>query len=323
MKKIIICLMVVSGSLQFSCKKFLDITPIDKLTGNNFYQSVQDIEANINDMYGSLYQKYTNTNTAGATGEFRSGEVIPAAAGFESGNRNQIAQLGGHTRQAPNPNLNLSRVEIPPANVVNDRTLLNATGGIYNFQNLRVWNEYYRIIQSANLLVDKLEEGIPALNAEQTKRYVGEAKFIRNWCYFFMVRLYGDVVYYTNAYQKDALPRENQVSVMNKCIADMKSSMNDLPVFATDPTTKAVRATAGAAKGLIMNMNMWNAGFDPTNKAKYYEETATLGLEVMNSGAYRLMPLEDWDLVTKGRSDESLFELYSPFNYTTSGNPIR
>ncbi|WP_448633791.1 hypothetical protein [Pedobacter panaciterrae] len=81
MKKYIICLFIVVSASQYGCKKFLDITPIDKLTGNNFYKTREDMEANITDMYGELFDKYTRTAFAGATGEFRSGEVIPAAEG--------------------------------------------------------------------------------------------------------------------------------------------------------------------------------------------------------------------------------------------------
>lgn len=321
MKKIIICLLVVLGTSQFSCKKFLNITPINQLTGNNFYRSVDDIESNIIDMYGTLFQKYTNTNTAGATGEFRSGEVIVAEQA--EGWRTQISQLGGHNRRAPNPRGSLDKLTIPAATVINDRTLRDAVGDNYQFQNLRSWNEYYRVIQSANLLVSKLEEGIPALSGDQTKRYIAEAKFIRNYCYFTMVRLYGDVVYYTAAYQKDALPRENMVSVIKKCIEDLKTAKDGLPWTLSNPTQRGVRASRGAVVGLLMNMEMWNAGFDPANKTAYYTETAALGEELMASNAFRLLPLTDWNTVSKGRSEESLFELFSTFNYLSAGSVLR
>ena len=182
MKKIIICLLIVVSASQYGCKKFLSITPIDKLTGNNFYQSADDIESNITDMYGQLFDKYTATSFAGATGEFRSGEVVTSI----QGGRMEIGRLGGHTRQTPNPQGNLGKQTIP-VTTVNDRLLLQGlTTDGYNFYNLTRWNEYYRVIQAANILVSKLEEVIPALTADQTKRYIAEAKFIRCFCYFQM-----------------------------------------------------------------------------------------------------------------------------------------
>jgi hypothetical protein len=323
MKKIIIGLLIVVSASQYGCKKFLSITPIDKLTGNNFYQNADDVESNITDMYGQLFDKYTTTSFAGATGEFRSGEVIPAAQAGEG--RFGTQKLGGHNRTTPDPKGTLGKQTIPPASVINDRSLLEALDnsrpwGGYNFGDLTNWDAYYRVIQAANILVSKLEEGIPALSAEQTKRYIGEAKFIRCFCYFQMVRLYGDVVYYTTPYQKDPLPRENMVSVVNKCIEDLKGPKNDLPYTLSDPSLRGVRATRGAAIGLLMNMYMWNAGFDAPQKSKYYTETAALGEEIVASNAYRLLNISEWATVAKGRSEESLFELFRTINYNTDLN---
>lgn len=321
MKKYIICLFIVVSASQYGCKKFLDITPIDKLTGNNFYKTKDDMEANITDMYGELFDKYTRTSFAGATGEFRSGEVIPAQEGGLG--RAASALIGGHTRQTPNPQGSTDKQNVP-FTAVNDRLLLAAIGpgdwAGYNFSDLTRWNEYYKIIQSANLLISKVEDGIPALTAEESKRYIAEAKFIRCFCYFQMVRLYGDVVYYTAAFQKDPLPREDMVSVINKCIADLKDFRNDLPTTFTDPSQKGVRASKGAAIGLLMNMYMWNAGFDVTNRATYYQETAALGKEIMDSKAFRLLPINEWAKVAKGRSEESLFELFRTLNYNQDLN---
>jgi len=316
MKKYIICLFIIVSASQYGCKKFLDITPIDKLTGNNFYQNREDMEANINDMYGELFDKYTRTSFAGATGEFRSGEVIPAQEG--GAGRSASGLIGGHRRQTPNPQGSTDKQNVP-LTTVNDRLLLVALGpgdwSGYNFSDLTRWGEYYRVIQSANLLISKVEDGIPALTAEESKRYIAEAKFIRCLCYFQMVRLYGDVVYYTAAFQKDPLPRENMVSVINKCIADLKDFRNDLPTVFTDPSQKGVRASKGAAIGLLMNMYMWNAGFDIPNRTTYYQETAALGKEIMDSKAFRLLPINEWAKVAKGRSEESLFELFRTLNY--------
>lgn len=332
MKKITICLLFAMIASQFSCKKFLSITPIDKLTGNNYYQSETDIESNITDMYGQLFDKYVQTNTAGGTGEFRSGEVIPAAGGQGTRIvRPDVALVGGHTKRINNSGISSGFQPIVGSSIVNDRLLLNAVAdrdpstNIFNpmlFGNLTRWGEYYKVIQSANILVSKLQEGIPALSADQTKKYIAEAKFIRNYSYFFLVRLYGDVVYYTTPFQKDPLPREDMVSVVKKCIADLKSSKDDLPFSITNPALRGVRASRGAIIGLLMNMNMWNAGFDPANKTAYYQETENLGAELMGSQAFHLVPLSDWATVSKGRSEESLFELFSTVNYNPPSNPL-
>jgi hypothetical protein len=331
MKKIIFCLAFVMVASQYSCKKFLDITPIDKVTGNNYYKSVQDVEATVTDLYGQLYDKYVQTNTAGAIGEFRSGEVIPSSNGVNSRVvRGDIALLGGHRNRIPNSGTTPGFVNIQVNGARSDRFLLLAVSerddnNVVNptrFSAVTRWNEYYNVIQGANILIDKLQEGIPSLSDEQTRYYIAEAKFIRNYCYFTLVRLFGDVVYYTAAYQKDPLPRENMVSVIKKCIADLKSSKNDLPLTVSDPSNRGVRASKSAVLGLLMNMNMWNAGFDIAGRGAYYQETEALGAELMDgataAGSPRLLPITEWAVVTKGRSEESLFELFSTQNYNST-----
>jgi hypothetical protein len=343
MKKIIICLLFVAIASQYSCKKFLDIVPIDKLTGNNFYQSSADVESNITDMYGQLFDKYTQTNTAGGTGEFRSGEVIAANqsqgsrtfrfdAGLVGGQKKRINFSGTSTGPQPitgdatvNDRYLLSAVNTPNTGqtfTVNGSTHTDWAAGpdgtpnTYRFYYLTRWTEYYKVIQEANILISKLAEGIPSLSADQTKAYIAEAKFIRCYCYFTMVRLYGDVVYYTTPFQKDPLPRANMVSVVSQCIADLEPSKPDLPMAVSDPSLRGVRASRGAIICLLMNMKMWNAGFDPANKTAYYQQTAALGAEIMASNAFRLVQLSEWNTVSKGRSEESLFELYTSVNYT-------
>jgi len=325
MKKIIIGLLVVMVALQYSCKKFLNITPINMLTGNNYYQSASDVETNLNDMYGALFDKYNQTNTAGGTGEFRSGEVIPSSNTVGTRRlRYDAGLLGGHTRTVAFSGTTQGFQTIPNT-IVNDRLLLtalqpsyNGTTNLYQFANLTHWDEYYKIIQQANILVSKLNEGIPGVSGDLQKSYLEEAKFIRCYCYFFMVRLYGDVAYYTTAYQKDPLPRMNMVTVVNNCIADLAPGKADMSWAVSNPALRGVRASRGAVTGLLMAMNMWNAGFDPANKTKYYTATESLGLELDASKAFVLLPLTEWNSVTKGRSAESLFELFATVSYAGS-----
>ncbi|PWK80438.1 putative outer membrane starch-binding protein [Mucilaginibacter oryzae] len=296
MKKSVIYILAAAASLCLpSCKKFLNVQPIDKLTGNNFYQSREDVVANIYDMSRAFFGKINETHFIGATGEYRSGEVLSEPQSDNGPSRAYVEVLGR-----------------------NDLIRLlagNQPWNYYNFDRITDWTGYYQVIQSANILISKLETGVPGVSETEKKQFEGEAAFIRNLAYFFMVRLYGDVPYFTDAFHSTALPRENMVSVLNKCIADLKKYKDGLPWTYSDPALKGVRASRGSAIALIMNMNMWNAGFDKPNANKYYQETADYGQELIKSNAYRLLPIAEWATVIKGRSDESLFEFYRSINY--------
>lgn len=297
MKNKIICFfLLLCSTSQFGCKDFLDVQPLDKLTGNNYYKSKADVDAVINDMSRRFFNKYNETHFIGAAGEYRLGETLHEPTGDDPSARMFIEALGVN---------DLVKVLDPSED----------WNRFYNFAGITKWKPYYQIIQAANILIYNLDNGIDVLTETETKEYLGEARFARCLAYFMMVRLYGDVPYYTNAFNVEALPRENMVSVLNKCIEDLKTNLNDMPWTYTDPALKGVKASRGSAIALLMNMNMWNAGFDQANASKYWRETATLGNDLVNSNAYRLVPLNEFAKVIKGRSDESLFELYRSINY--------
>ncbi|MFC1223723.1 RagB/SusD family nutrient uptake outer membrane protein [Pedobacter sp. BG31] len=296
MRKVIIYTLVIAACFCLpSCKKFLNVQPLDKLTGNNYFQSKDDVVANIYDLSRIVFSKINETHYVGAVGEYRSGEVLHESQSDNAPSREYVEYLGR------NDLLNLIRRGQP--------------WDYYNFDRITDWTGYYRAIQGANILIAKLEEGVPGVSETEKGQFKAEAAFIRSLCYFTMVRLFGDVVYYTDAFHSTSLPRENFVSVLNKCIADLNSYKNQIPFTYSDPALKGVRASRGSIIALMMEMNMWNAGFDGANAKKYYQATADLGRELVASNAYRLLPLSDWSTVIKGRSDESLFEFYQSINY--------
>ncbi|MEC3881119.1 RagB/SusD family nutrient uptake outer membrane protein [Parapedobacter sp. 10938] len=283
--------------LAGGCKEFLTVEPLDRLTGNNFYLSRDDVEAALANMYSLFFDKLSESWVIGAVGEARSGEMRASPEHREHDTKEVVEVLGkNQLLRAMNTSL---------------------YNGLYRFDLITNWENYYKVIQSANILIDKLQEGIPGLSAAETDRYIAESTFMRCFTYFWMVRLYGDVVYYTDPYHSDPLPREDMVSVINKCIADLAPHKDNIPWVYGDVALRGARASRGSVIALLMHMNMWNAGFDLSNRESYYRQTATLGEEIVNSGPYRLLPMDDdgWAEVTKGRSEESVFEFYRSINY--------
>ena len=182
------------------------------------------------------------------------------------------------------------------------------------------WTDFYRVIQEANIMYDKVNEGIPGMAEADKQRYMAEAVFIRCLTYFIMVRVYGDVAYYTDANQSKPLGREPFVSVLNKCIAELEPVKDWLPWKYEDPALNGVRANRAGAISLLMNMNMWNAGFDQANSTNYYEKTVALGSELIQSNQHTLMPAERVSEVFLGGTDEALIELKEGAAFTSGAN---
>jgi hypothetical protein len=299
MKKYTIILLAALTFSSLSCKKFLNIVPTDALSGNNFWQTQKDVETFTN----GLYSKFRSKVNAGfiTIGDLRSAPIT------SDGNYGALLAI--------NDIRSLQSISSPlvGSNPVQTQW---TTGWI--FRNMTLWKPFYEIIVSANLLYKQVDE-MPAgvLSAAESKRYKAEAVFMRNLCYFFMIRLYGDVPYYTTALNTNAVPRMPMVQVLNKCIADMNAVKADLPWTYADPSMVGVRAMRGGAIALLMHMNMWAAGFDAeTNKNAYYTAVKDLGAEISTATDYTLLSYtqEDNKRLFKGRTKESLFEVFQSFN---------
>src|SRR5690606_2004825 len=91
-KWIIILTLAVTAS---SCKEFLTVQPVDRLTGNNFYLSKGDVEANVANMYSMFFEKINESWVIGAIGETRSGEVF-ASPGANSYSARRVVEFLGN-----------------------------------------------------------------------------------------------------------------------------------------------------------------------------------------------------------------------------------
>ncbi|KIA95190.1 hypothetical protein OC25_07680 [Pedobacter kyungheensis] len=295
MKKItqIIFVLIIAISV-FSCKKFLNVTPIDNLSGNNYWQSPSDVEKFISGIYIKLRSRIlANGSTFFTFADIRCAPVVNAAnnAGFTNFINNDLKGAIASS---------------------------NGNSYFYNFKGATEWKPFYDVIGSANILVKEVSEmPASAISDEDRKRYMAEGVFIRNLCYFLLVRMYGDVPYYTNAYNDQPLGRSNQVTVMKSCIADMAAVKDDLPVTYVDASQVGTRAMRGGALALIMHMNMWAAGFDSGDKTAYYQQVLKYGQELAAYPDYGLLDYtaENNKKIFKGNTKESLFEIVSNANY--------
>ncbi len=283
------------------CKDFLNVDPLTNMSGNNFWQTQDDVEQFTRGLYNRLRQKVTVNSYYIVIGDLRCSPWIQT-----SGNNAQRDYID-----------HLARNDI--------RTVVSTDAEswdyYFDFSGISKWGEFYKVIQGANILYDKVDEvPDPSFSDAKRKKYKAEAVFIRNLTYFFMVRMYGDVPYYTDAFHKGTLERMPMVEVLKKCIKDMGAVTEDLPWTYNDPAKRGVRAMRGSALVLMMHMNMWLAGFDDDNKTAYWRATDSLGEHLLddNRGAYELLPFKDYKQIFDGRSKEGLFEIPQNLNYGES-----
>ena len=180
-------------------------------------------------------------------------------------------------------------------------------GAIYN------WKKMYRVVQGANIMMEEITN-IQGLSGEEVERYRAECCFLRSLAYFFMVRLFGDVPYYTEAYFANPLPRTDKSVVLTNCLADLQSLLDNDPegkILRWRNGNGSWRANRGSVLALMMHINMWLAFFDTGNAQTYYSEVARLA-EVdswIDGTYYSLQSMEQMSNVFRGNSNEGLFEI--------------
>lgn len=178
-----------------------------------------------------------------------------------------------------------------------------------------MWNNYYKGIAASNQLIERIENiafGNPAIKAQ----YIGEAKFLRAYFYFNLVRFFGGVPVSLKEIKDPAaafdLKRSTEAEVYEVISQDLIDAAATLPLAQTGNNTG--RITQGAAKALLAKVYL-------TNK----KPNLALSLLRQLTAApytYKLMPSYPEVFSTENNA-ESIFEIQYLSGLTTNeGNSL-
>lgn len=174
---------------------------------------------------------------------------------------------------------------------------------------LEVWEANYTGIGRCNQAIDNVPKFVEkGLDAALADRLVGEAKFLRAFYYFNLVRCYGDIPLIARVYtgEQAAQIYEDYTNVpAAQVYAQIEEDLIDaaakLPVKSAYEAKDLGRATKGAAQGLLAKVYMYQ---------KKWSDCLAACNNVINSGEYSLEP--DVALIWRQSHEhgvESLFEI--------------
>jgi hypothetical protein len=153
-----------------------------------------------------------------------------------------------------------------------------------------LWAAHYSAIMNLNLSISALNKGLPGVSKETTDQLLGQAKFLRAYNYFMLVRMFGSVPLVT---EETASPFTINVAkspiadVYQLIISDFTTAIATLPV--TWPDAQRGRPTMDAAKGLLAKAYLTMATY-PLNDPSYYQKAADMAAQVIQAGTYSLEP---------------------------------
>ena len=276
--KTVAALVVTSLVISTGCKKsFLDVPPQGQPAATVFWKTQDDATKGVNSMYANL---------RGWT------EVAFAPIALES--------LGSDDTETGS---DISDGSVPFMNMYNNFTVTSTQGQISDF-----WNGKYQQINLSNQVIDN----IPAIPMDEAlkSRYLAEAKFLRAYAYFRLVRAFGDVPLRLHL-PKDAsefnIPRTPKAQVWAAIEADLTDAASVLPQAYAG--TDVGRATKGAALALHAKAALYQ---------KKWADVLALTNQVMGMG-YSLFPSFEQQFRTNNENNsESVFEIQASL---IQGNP--
>ncbi|WP_428667385.1 RagB/SusD family nutrient uptake outer membrane protein [Runella sp.] len=264
--KYILCALTLTFGVT-SCD-VLDQIPESSFTPDNFYKNADDAKAAMNSVYDLM-------NTA---------EMYNQVMWILQDQATDDAEWGGGRSTANQAKNDLDKYTFTPATST--------------FQS--VWTTVYRAISRANTVIDRLP-AVP-MDTDSRNRLIAEAKFMRGFYYFTLVRLFGGVplvVKETTSLSDLAVARASVDDVYKQIIQDFTDAETVLPT--TYSAGDRGRATKGAAKAFLAKVYLTRQDWPKASaKAK----------EVMDMGIYDLWAnYADVFAIANKNGKESIFEM--------------
>lgn len=231
-----------------SCNHLLDVKPYTFSSGDNYYENEGQVLRAVNGVYSQLQGLYTSD--------------FNALTEMRADNTNY--QFDATDRGAQ------QREEIDEFLMTPSNTYMNTS-----------WSLLFGIVQQSNVILSRIEE-VPFGDQALKEQYKGEAKFLRAFAHFHLVRLFGEIpLHSTEVVNPSDAFTEGKASVDEVyalIIQDAKDAIASLPERYDE--NNAGRVTKGAAYTLLGDVYLTR---------KEYGEAVTNFTEVTKLG-YALAP---------------------------------
>jgi hypothetical protein len=237
----------IAIALFTSCKKFLEVDPpANQITTDKVFASDETAVSSVNGVFSEMM---ANANQFCASG-------ITFYAGMCA---DELRYYGPSDR---------------------DEFINNAIGitGQTTIEQY-FWNSAYKYIYACNLVIDKLNSS-NVVSKQVKDALLGETKFTRAFCYFYLVNLFGDVplVTLSDYRASENLGRTSVSGVYNQVKADLSEAAALLPALYADD--ERVRPTKWAALALLARVHLY---------LKEWSLAESFATEVINSGMHSLV----------------------------------
>lgn len=282
MKKIIYLMFAVLG--LSSCEDWFSLTPESEMVKEDFWKNKNDVLSAVGSCYRAMVEEGFVKHLM-VWGELRSDNILPGKA---------------------------SDTDI-------DYILeANITSANYYAR----WGDVYNVINLANTVIENapfVRDVDPDFSEGELRQYIAEAKAIRAFCYFYLVRTFRDVPFVTEPYYDDSrsfmVAQTNGDEILRTLLADLQTVKDDAPATFPSNVYQHGRITRKAVIALMADINLW---------LNNYSECADLCNEILNNAGTTQLDRSTFyfdNLYFNGNSNESIWELQ--FDQNTQNGATR
>ena len=309
------------------CGDFLEITPRDQVTEDNFWNEKADIDQMVAGCYSSM-QSDAFIRRCIVWGELRSDNIYP---GTDAQNNENIYQTLRENLLTTNEYAN--------------------------------WSSFYSVINKCNTIIEKAPEVSqkdPSYRTSDVNATIAEMTALRSLCYFYLIRTFDEV-----PFTREGVEQENEVTyhpassfnyILGEIINDLESvkgyalehyaAINSEDGVGKDYNSNCNRITRNAINAMLTDMYLWQGSYDKAiacaeevlaAKRKDYDRDfsrqtslSSRAPQLLEAPHGRIVPLyvnttadpsvSANAIFGEGNSFESLFEL--SFNYTSGSNYV-
>ena len=197
------------------------------------------------------------------------------------------------------------------------KELQTFTYGASNELILAQWTGWYDVVSAANNVLDQMEQFKKELQLEENlavvEQCIGDAKFIRAYAYFYLVRMWGNIPLVDktmSASELASLQQKTPAQIYEFIEADLQDAIDRLP--SSWPRTYISRANKYTAMAYKAKVHLYQGEYD---------QAASLCDAIIASGKYALMPDFRYVFSMEGENcQESVFEIESSALGKTTGD---
>lgn len=275
------------------CKKdFLDVEDLTSVTEQNFYKTP-------NDGFSALVGCYDGLQRAGNSSSFIAliGETLSDNAFGGTGNADGFG-----------------------FQMIDEFDKQRSPADVSFYSNN--WNTGYAAIYRCNMLISKIGQIEWGSNTALKSQYEAEARFLRAYLYFDLVRLFGNIPLITEPTTEN-VPQANPEEVYKLIASDLEFAAANLPAvtYAAQPAADRGRVTKWAAESLIGRVFLYYTGYyakpdlaGVTTKA----EALTYLEDVISNSGHSLVPdfANLWPVSGDNYAGENNIETVFAIKYT-------